>query len=167
MNRIPFLIDQLDLTRSYTLNLLSHTPRDRWPIMPAGAATHVSWQVGHLVMAQYAHFAKMIGTETNADRAAVDFDHYASLCGKGTNPSPDASIYPTPDRLLHDLEQTHALARRQLESISDETLDLPTHRPHQVARNRWEMALWWTRHEMLHLGQIALLRRLHGLDPWR
>lgn len=167
MNRIAFLTDQLALTRDYTLKILTHTPRGLWPAMPDGAATHVTWQVGHLVMAQYAHFALMIGTETEADRAAVDFSRYATLFGKGTNPSLDTAIYPSPDQLLQDLEQTDSVARRQLESIADATLDLPTHRPHQVARNRWEMALWWTRHEMLHVGQIALLRRLHGLDPWR
>ncbi len=167
MNRIQFLTDQLDATRRYTLAVLNQLPQELWPIMPAGARTHASWQVGHLVMAQYAHFVRMIGTETAVDQSQVDFDRYARLCGKGTSASADASAYPSHEELLADLEITQTLAAQKLREIDDPTFDLPTPHPHYVAKTRWEMGLWWSRHECLHTGQIALLRRMHGLEPWR
>ena len=39
--------------RSYTLQLLENIPGELWSTIPAGAPSHLAWQVGHLAVAQY------------------------------------------------------------------------------------------------------------------
>ena len=38
---------------------------------------------------------------------------------------------------------------------------------HPIARTKYELARWNAQHEMLHIGQIGVIRRLLGMGPWR
>ncbi len=167
MNRVQFIVEQMTVTRQYSLAVLQHTDRARWFEMPGGAGTHIAWHVGHLVFAQYAHFAVMICPETPADREIIPRDRYFSLFAKGTTPQANAQLYPSADEIFGAFNCAHEHFTRKASTLDESTLDLPTLRPHQIARTRWDMALWWMKHEMLHTGQIALLRRMLGESPWR
>ena len=42
--------EQVRFARWFTAELLSDVPQERWFEMPAGNATHIAWQVGHLTV---------------------------------------------------------------------------------------------------------------------
>ena len=79
MSRMPFLLEQISATRRYTLQVLDHTDKRLWFQMPVGKegpTTHIAWQVGHLVFAQYAHFVQRICGETPADELQIPWIFY-------------------------------------------------------------------------------------------
>jgi len=168
MNRIDFFAQQMLATREYTLRVLEHTDRGRWYESPAGpVTTHIAWHVGHLAFAEYAQFMLMICGETPADIAAFPKDRYFSLFAKGTSARAQRELYPSPEELLADLASLHVHCIAKLRSFPEEQFETATLRPHQIARTRFDMAMWWIKHEMLHVGHIAMLRRLMGEAPWR
>ena len=52
-SRLEMAIRQIEFARQYTERLLVDLTDEEWLRQPAGAATHIAWQVGHLAMAQY------------------------------------------------------------------------------------------------------------------
>jgi len=54
---------------------------------------------------------------------------------------------------------------RELPTLSDAELDQPVPHPHRFAKTKLLALLWCAHHEMLHAGQIGLLRRLLGHAP--
>jgi len=167
MDRIPFLISELEATRSYTLRILDQCAPEIWYKAPAGAPTHIAWQVGHLAIAQYNHFVQRIAGETEADKTVIDTARYFVLFNKGTTPEDRPELYPPREQLLADLATMLAHGKKLLAAQTDASLDLPVRQPHQIVKTRYESAMWMIKHEFIHVGQIGLLRRLHGLTPWR
>jgi uncharacterized damage-inducible protein DinB len=54
---------------------------------------------------------------------------------------------------------------RDLRDFPEVELDTPLVEPHRLARTKFESLVWCAHHEMLHAGQIGLLRRLLGVPP--
>jgi hypothetical protein len=166
MHRKDFILDQLNITRAYTLDLLRDTPAPWWYTIPPAGVSHIAWQVGHLAMAEYRLLLDRMRPSTPADDALIS-PAFLKLFGKGSVPTPDPSLYPTPDALLTTLAAVHATSIAQLQSMTDEEFDLPVIKPHMFVKTRYESATWCFRHEMLHVGQIGLLRRQLGAQPTR
>ena len=51
--RLELAQKQIQFARDYTIQLLDAIDTSRWFETPAGAPTHIAWQVGHLAMAEY------------------------------------------------------------------------------------------------------------------
>lgn len=167
---IQFLIEQMVATRRYTIQVLEHTDRRRWYEMPIGVngpATHIAWHVGHLVFAEYAQFIQRIFGETPADESLIPKTRYVQVFAKGSTPSSDPALYPPIAEVLEHFHSLHEHCRRRLAEFPEKLLSEPVLQPHQIAVTRLDMAMWWIKHEMLHTGQIALIRRLLGEQPWR
>ena len=54
---------------------------------------------------------------------------------------------------------------RSFQTLDDALLDQPTSRPHPRFSTKGGSLAWCAEHEMIHAGQIGLLRRLHGQPP--
>jgi len=167
MSPIPFILGQLDSTRAYTLAVLEHTPRELWLRSPPQVSTHVLWHLGHLAFAQYSHFVMLIMGETTADVEVFPKERYLTLFAKGTVPDTTLQVYPAIDEVLADLAGLHAHVCARFAEFPAVDLERPTLRPHPLAKTRFDMAMWWIKHEGIHTGQIALLRRMLGCAPWR
>ena len=65
------------------------------------------------------------------------------------------------------LQQVNPLIRVPTLILDDgeSLIDLPPHKPHRLFHTRLGSLLWCSRHEMVHAGQIALLRRMIGRKP--
>lgn len=170
MLRPAFLADQMLSTRRYTLQVLEHTDRQRWFQMPMGQegpVTHIAWHIGHLVFAKYAQFILRIFGERPEDQKLIPKERYFAVFAKGTAPAADQSIYPPIDEVLQYFHSIHEHCVTRLAAFPDERLDEPLVQPHQIAVTKLDMAMWSIKHEMLHTGQMALVRRLLGEKPWR
>src|SRR5262249_35981311 len=78
-----------------------------------------------------------------------------------------ASAYP-PAQLRAALDRVHEQVLRELPALDEAELDRPVPHPHPFAKTKLLALLWCAHHEMLHAGQIGLLRRHLGYPPvWR
>ena len=164
MTEIDLIVSQIGAARRYTEGVLGDIDESDWFRMPAGGVTHVAWQVGHLAYAEYRTALERI-RGVAADDAELIPEAFQRLFGRESVPDPDPSHAPAPAEIRAVFDRVHRRALAELSGLSDADLDGPLPSPHPQARNRREMLLWCVRHEMLHAGQIGLLRRLLGNAP--
>lgn len=166
MMRLQSALVQLNLTRHYTLGLLGDIPEDKWFWMPHGV-THVAWQVGHIAMAEYNLTLARIRGTLPTDRALFPIDNFAELFGRTSIPKADAASYPAPSALRETLTRIHAQTQKELPTLADDDLNLPSAlaKPHPIVTTKLSSLLWCAQHEMIHAGQIGLLRRIMGTEP--
>jgi hypothetical protein len=157
----------IESVRQYTLNLLQDLSDDEWFWTPQPAITHIAWQVGHLAMAQY-------GLTLFRQRGRQDVDgdlmssSFRKMFAKGSDPaSSPRSDYPSPREIRQVLDRVHSQMLLELPTFDGDGLDEPVDPPHVAFSTRYGALLFAGDHEMLHAGQIGLLRRLMGKVPLR
>lgn len=164
MSRAAQALEQINFARGYALRLLDTIPHDRWFELPGGSPSHIGWQAGHLAIAQF-----RLGLERIRGKRENDSDffpsHYLQLFGKDSVASPDTGAYPSPAEILGVMHNVHARLREELPLLRDADLDLPPHTDHPLAKTRLACLHWAANHEMLHIGQIGLIRRMLGFTP--
>ena len=157
---------QVDFSRKYTLGLLENVPEELWPIIPDGASSHITWQVGHLAVSQY---GLMLFRQRG--RAEGDLELMPGWLrkrfGRGSVPPTNASEIPSKAALLNCLEKIHIASMAALPCFSAEQLLEPTEMPYVVHPIKLGALLFCPIHESIHAGQIGILRRMHGLPPVR
>lgn len=159
-------LNQFQSARKYTLALIEGLTPDQWHWMPQPPVSHVAWQIGHLAVAQY-------GLMLFRQRGRLEVDsqlmsgEFRKLFMKGTNPHGDSKAYPEIDEILKVFQRVNAQVIQEAEAFDPKSLDEPTDPPHAGPPTRLGSLLFAAHHEMLHNGQIGLLRRMMGLNPVR
>ena len=156
---------EIDAARRYTFGLLEGFDERDWFRQPSEGVTHVAWQVGHLAIAEYALALSRIRGEQPGDDAILPAS-YERLFSRGSVPDPDASKYPSPAEIRATLDCVHARVRDEVARHTDS--DLATAaigKPHPVFNTKLGALVWCARHEMIHAGQIGLIKRLLGAAP--
>jgi hypothetical protein len=160
------VLGQVDFARRYTLELLQNVPAELWPIVPAGASSHIAWQVGHLAVSQY---GLMLFRQRG--RAEGDLELMPGWLrkrfGRGSVPPSDPSEIPSRDALLECLNKIHIASMSALPHFSADQLLEPTEMPYAAHPIKLGALLFCPLHESIHSGQIGLLRRMHGLPSVR
>jgi uncharacterized damage-inducible protein DinB len=165
MSRLEIAISQIKRARKYTLRLLENTNPEEWYEQPTEGVTHIAWQAGHLAMAEYRLALERIRGKRDEDKDIIP-DDFVARFRRESEPVPDPSLYPTPARILVVMERVHQEALRELKTLSDDALDsTPLAPAHPLFDTKLGALLWCAQHEMLHAGQIGLLRRLLGHAP--
>ena len=159
-------IEQINSARQYSLSLIEDIDESDWFVQPGGSPTHVAWEVGHLAMAEYG-----LGLFRQRGRVSEDTElmpsRFRKAFQRGSTPSPDPESYPTPSAIVDTLNQVHSQFLVEREQWTLEELQQEIDQPYAVYPNRLGALLFCAHHEMLHAGQIGLLRRLLGKDPVR
>ena len=157
---------QIEFAREYMLTLLADLDDADWFRSPPGCVTHVAWQVGHLAMAEYG-----LCLFRQRGRADVDAQLMTSAFRKqfsrGSQPDPDPAKNPSPAEIRDVLERVHAQVLIELPTLSAVQLAEPVDMPYAVTPTKLGALFFCAQHEMLHAGQIGLLRRLFGKLPLR
>ena len=166
MNRLALALQEIRLARRHTLLVLDHTDPARWFETPSGVS-NVAWQLGHLTVAAHTLALVRLRGERDADRRLFDLAFHYERYGKGTTPDPDPAGQPTPDQLRAAYDRVHARIQDEIAAFPEDRLDEPPERPHPFFDTKYGALAWCARHEMMHAGQIALIRRLWGLPPFR
>jgi hypothetical protein len=159
-------LGQLEFARAYTLSTIAEIDEAAWFAMPPGCPTHVAWQVGHLAMAEYG-----LCLYRQRGRQEVDLSLMTSgfrkLFSRGTVPDADAGKYPPAAEIRATLDRVHAQVVKEAAGLTPEQLAEPVEMPYAVQATKLGCLLFCSHHEMLHAGQLGLLRRLLGGDPIR
>ena len=166
MTRLDFALEQIRLARGYTCWLLDAVEPALWYTMPAGGVTHVAWEAGHLAMAQYVLCIERVRGERDSDADFVS-PAFLDLFRRGTVPDADAGVYPPLDEIRAVLDRVHQQVMTELAGLTDAQLDEPPTREHPQFTTKFGALTWCARHEMLHAGHIALIRRQLGAEPLR
>jgi len=162
------VIAQMQWIRQYSLQLIESVPHELWYVRPAGAVTHLAWQVGHLAVAQY---GLMLFRQRG--RVEIDLELMPGWLRKNYGRGSQASEYsegaqcPAPAELLRHMQAIHAQAMLEVPQLTEATLAEPTEMPYTAYPIKLGALMFCPLHESIHAGQIGLLRRLHGLAPIR
>ena len=164
--RLELAGQQIEFARQYTLGLLEDIDQAEWFVQPGGTTTHLAWQIGHLAMAEYG-----LCLFRQRGRQPVDTElmtsKFRKTYSRGTSPDPEPARNPDPVEILNVLQRVHAQVLEELPGFSDEQLDEPIDQPYAVSATRLGALYFCAHHEMLHAGQIGMLRRLLGKPPVR
>lgn len=158
---------QIQFARSYTNSLLADIEPGDWFAMPAGAPTHLGWQLGHIAMAQYGLclFRLRGRQESDIDLMSGSF---RKLFSKGSTPEVDAAKYPPPEEIRGTFDRVYQQVLKELPAVSEASLAEPVDMPYVDGfPNKLGALLMSSHHEFLHAGQIGLIRRLLGKTPVR
>ena len=166
VDRLSLVISQIRFAREYTLSLLNDLSPEDWFRQPVGGVSHLAWQIGHLAMAQYGLcLFRMRG------RAEVDLELMSSSFrkkfSKGTTPDPDPAANPSVEEIRGVFDRVFEQTMLELPSVTDAQLDEIVDMPYAAYPTKFGGLLFCSHHEMLHAGQIGLLRRLIGKSPVR
>jgi hypothetical protein len=164
MSRLRLAIDQIVFARNYTIELLDQTSTEEWFRMPAGGVSHIGWQVSHLTFAEY-RLALWRLRGRRAEDALLFPPQFEQLFGVESVPEPDPAKNPSPTEIRATLDRVHDQVLRELAALNEDDLDQTVPHPSPFAKTKVAALLWCSHHEMLHAGQIGLLRRLLGHPP--
>jgi hypothetical protein len=164
MSRIADALARIEFARTYTRGLIDTFDAADWFRTPVEGVTHLGWQVGHLAIAEYFLCLVRFRGVRPEDEALLSRDYIACF-DKGSAPVADATKYPSPSDILAGLDRVHAQVLRELPEWPDADLDSPILKPHRLCKTKIEVVRWCAAHEMMHGGQIGLLRRLFGHAP--
>jgi hypothetical protein len=122
--------------------------------------------MGHLAMAQYGLTMLRIRGRQAEDSELISND-FMRCFKKGSSPIADATVYPRLAEIRSVFDKVHVESIRLAEGYSDDELAESVPMPYAVYPNKLGSLLFCSAHEMLHAGQIGLLRRLLGKQPLR
>jgi uncharacterized damage-inducible protein DinB len=157
-------LDLITSARRYTLRLLDSVPEAEWFRQPAEGISHLAWQVGHLAMAEYRLALERIRGRRPEDAALISED-FLTRFGRTSVPELDSNRNPPPGEIRGVFDRVHEQVLRELPQVTPATLAEPVARPHPIADTKLASLIWCAQHEMVHAGQIGLLRRLLGHPP--
>ena len=166
MSKRDLVLGEIQKVRRYTADLIDNVQDAEWFRQPADGVTHVAWQVGHLAVCQYALCLRRIRGEHETDAELLPADYF-SLFGKGSEPSPEADIYPSPAEIRTVFDPVFRATESELAELSESGLDEETTPAHPMFTTKLGALQWAAQHEMLHAGQIGLIRRQLGSTPLR
>ena len=164
MSRLQLAIEQVMFARNYTIRLLDQTPATEWFQQPPGGVSHIAWQVGHLAFAEFSLALCDIRGPQHQDADLISEKHL-TLFGPDSVPEFDPAGHPDPAEIRAALDGVHEQVLRELSGLGEAELDQPVPHPHPYAKTKLLALLWCAHHEMLHAGQVGLLRRQLGYPP--
>ena len=163
---LPLALQQIEFARGYMLATLQGVEEADWFAMPAGCPTHLAWQIGHLAMAEYGLCLFRVRGRKSEDLELMP-SKFRKQFSRGSVPDPDPANHLPPAELLTIVERIHQQCLSEMAGLSAETLAEPVDMPYAVYPNKLGSLLFCSHHEMIHAGQIGLLRRLLGKPPIR
>ncbi|OYW77956.1 MAG: hypothetical protein B7Z37_01490 [Verrucomicrobia bacterium 12-59-8] len=162
MIRLQIARQRIETARNYTLRFLDNTPLTDWSKIPAAGVSHIAWQVGHLAMAEYRLALERIRDRTDDDRRLIS-DEFLRAFARESVPTSDL---PFSVEMIRDtFNRVHQQVLTESGSWTEDALAAPALKPHPIVKTKLEALDWCANHELVHAGQIGLLRRQLGHSP--
>ena len=165
-SRLELAIDHIRGARVFTHQFLKDLTDAEWFWSPPHYTTHLAWQVGHIAVAQYGLCLRRIRGRTSADESLIP-DAYIETFKPGSTPVNDREKYPPLSEIKQVLDAVHEQSVDELSQLDDAELDGPLVDPHPRFKTKFAAIDFASMHEMVHAGQVAMLRRLMGKAPLR
>jgi hypothetical protein len=164
MSLLTTALERIRFSRDYTNRLLDTIDHADWFRTTLPAVTHVAWQVGHLAMAEYRLALERIRGARPEDSALIS-PEFLKQFGRDSVPDPDPARSPSPAEIRAVFDRVHDQTLRELPDFPESDWNAPPVKPHSLFTRKIDSLFWCAHHEMLHAGQIGLVRRLLGATP--
>lgn len=163
MPRLQEALDQIDFARRYTRERIVTVPFAEWFTIPPNGVTNMAWQVAHLARSEYRLCLVRLRPRSAADHELIS-EETLTLFATDTVPTSASGFLPAAE-IFGVFDRIHARVMEELANYADAELDLPPLEPHPYLPTRLAALRYAPLHEMIHCGQIALVRRMLGQKP--
>ena len=161
MSPLQLATEQIQFAREYTLDILAPVKDDDWFRPPPGGVTHLAWQVGHVAMAEFRMVLERV-RGARPDDADVLPPEFLQIFGRGSDPLAADVAYPSIETIRDVFDRVHERVLAELPHFTAEQLEARPLTEHRIA-NTGLRCLWWSsQHELIHAGQMALIKRQLG-----
>jgi hypothetical protein len=164
--RLDAVIDRMRRTREYTRQYLPDLTPEDWFWSPPSYTTHIAWQVAHIAVSQYNLCLRRLRGRTAEDDSLVSEDFVNSF-KIGSQPIAGSKANPPLAEIQRVFDAVHHQILTELPLVDDAELDAPSEPPHPRFKTKLGGIDYASQHELVHAGQIAMLRRLMGKAPLR
>ncbi len=158
--------EQMLFARGYLHTLVDTVPVERWFEQPAGCPTHVAWQVGHIASSQYLLTLFRTRGKLDSDEGLIP-KAFLKQFGKGSEAQPAEASSFSAGQVLEIFDAVGREAVAVVPTLSANSLRQSVVMPYAVYPNILGSLLLASHHEMLHAGQVGIVRRMLGLTPVR
>jgi len=165
-SRLELAINRMRGSRSFTQQFLNDLTDAEWYWSPPQFTTHIAWQVGHIAVAEYSLCLRRVRGRTAADQSLIS-DAFIEAFKLGSKPVAEPDKNPPLNEIRRVFETVHQQSVDELSGRSEAELDRPLAEPHPRFKTKLGAVEFNPLHEMVHAGQIAVLRRLMGRPPLR
>ena len=162
MSRLSEALEQIDFARRYTRERVDTVPLADWFTVPPGGVSYMAWQVGHTASSEYRLCLERLRVRTAADEVLIP-DGFLKVFSRESLPAAVTGYTAEEIRAVYD--RVHARVLEELAGYPDADLDLPPLKPHPLFHTRIAALRYAPLHEMIHCGQIAMIRRMLGQAP--
>ena len=164
--RLEPAINTLLKSRDFTKRFLVDLAPEEWFWSPPAYITHIAWQIGHIAVAEYNLCLRRVRGRTTDDVSLIS-DAFLGAYNIGSQPVAGAAGNQPLEEIQRVFEAVHVQAIAELGEWDDAGLDVPLETPHPIFKSKLDAVEWSGPHELVHGGQIAMLRRLMGKPPLR
>jgi hypothetical protein len=164
--RLEAAIERCRRSRVFTSQFIPDLNADEWFWSPPEYATHIAWQIGHIAVAQYSLCLRRVRGRTAEDESLIP-DAFIDAFKLGSKPATGVKNNPPLEEIQRVFDAVYHQALTELPLVDDSELDNPTDPPHPVFKTKLGAIDFSPQHELVHAGQIAMLRRLMGKAPLR
>lgn len=165
MLSLEVAVRQIEFARSYTWTLLEDLDDEEWFVRPVPDQSHIAWQVGHITMAQYALTLLRIRGKEPEDQDFIT-NSFFKFFKKGSSAQP-SDTGPSLSDIRSTFQAVYDRAMMEMPNYSLDLLDESLPAPFFATPTKLGSMLFASHHELLHAGQIGLIRRLLGKPPVR
>ncbi len=149
------IFQMLDTARFVTMTYLSDLSDAELLVRPVPNSHHVAWQLGHLLHSEW-----MMLEGVRAGVAPQLPDRFAEYHSKNAATDDDPEHFLSKDGYLHLMAGVREATRGVLVQLSEDELDAPgPEAMRSYAPKIGSVFLMIGSHEIMHAGQIAVLRR--------
>jgi len=159
-------LERIRWSRKFTEQFLPDLMPAEWFWSPAQYPTHVAWQVGHLAVAQYNLCLRRVRGRIAEDESLIS-EPFIEVFKFGSTPVPTRIENLGSEEIKRVFDAVHVQSLAELEKRSDAELNEPLENPHPRFATKLGAVEFCSQHELVHAGQIAMLRRLMGKPPLR
>lgn len=153
-----FLASQFDHVREWSLMACRGLGDDQMVTIPAGARTHVLWELGHICWTEN---SMVTWGCRGGDRLPKEWE---AKFGFGSQPSASIREHPSLGEIRDRLEAGRVQTQAYIRSLSlDDLKAAAPNLPGKMAPDRFYAFNHFINHEAYHVGRIGLLRQMLGL----
>jgi hypothetical protein len=165
-DRLLVAEERIRFARTYLRQFIDDLNEADWFWTPPEFTTHIAWQVAHIAASQYGLCLFRVRGRTEADESLIPQTFWDGF-KVGSKPVDGAENNPPLATILGVLDNVYAQVLAELAAKTDDEVDVPLNQPHPAFSTVMGAIEYSPMHEMIHVGQITLLRRLMGKPPKR
>jgi hypothetical protein len=157
--RLENALERIRRSRLYTQQFLRDLSPEDWFWSPSEYTTHIAWQVAHIAASQYSLCLRRVRGRTKADESLIS-DQFIEAYKIGSTPLAGRANNLPLEEIQRVFEAVHEHALSELAQFDIAELDSPVEQPHPVFKTKFGAVDYSSQHELVHAGQIAMLRRM-------